>query len=187
MIYIGIDPGKKGGISAIQQNGLTDKPRENRGADGKRFPSDPYVYIYPMPDTEQFILQMFKNIFNYRIGIWDLQTGQKDISSEPERMKAIIEKVHAFPGQGVTSMFTFGQGYGFLRGCLVALAIPFTEVTPQKWMKHFGLKKNKEETTTEYKRKILQKAQNLFPNSTVTLQTADSLMLAEYLRQTDRS
>ena len=84
-------------------------------------------------------------------------------------------------------MFTFGQGYGFLRGCLVALAIPFIEVTPQKWMSYFGLKKKKGETTAQYKQKILQKTQNLFPNSSVTLQTADSLMLAEYLRQTNRS
>ena len=100
---------------------------------------------------------------------------------------AIIEAVHAFPGQGVTSMFTFGQNYGFLRGCLVALGISFIEVTPQKWMAYFGLKKDKEEAGTDYKKRILQKAQNLFPNSNVTLQTADSLMLCEYLKQTNRS
>ena len=106
------------------------------------------------------------------------------LGGEPE-YKAIIEKVHAFPGQGVTSMFTFGQNYGFLRGCLVSLGIPFEEVTPQKWQKEFGLSKKKNESKTDYKKRILQKAQNLFPEADVKLQTADSLMLAEYLRRQD--
>lgn len=48
---------------------------------------------------------------------------------------AVLEKVHAMPGQGVCSMFTFGKGYGELRGLLKALEVPFHEPTPQQWKK----------------------------------------------------
>jgi len=151
-IFIGIDPGKKGGISFLNE-GSTQKS-----------------VIFKMPETELGIPTAIRSVFT---------------SSDLALIhgKAIIEKVHAFPGQGVTSMFTFGQGYGFLRGVLVALAIPFEEVTPQKWQKYFGLSKKKNETQPNYKKRILQVAQNMFPDSSVKLQTADSLMLAEYLRR----
>ena len=48
---------------------------------------------------------------------------------------AIVEKVGAMPGQGVTSMFAFGRAAGLIEGCLAALAVPVTYVTPQAWMK----------------------------------------------------
>ena len=163
-IYIGIDPGKKGAISGIFNN---------------------EQIVSAMMSTESLIKHQLCSIARW----YDFTPTREPkfgwIGQEP--VKAIIEAVHAFPGQGVTSMFTFGQNYGFLRGCLVALEISFIEVTPQKWMAYFGLKKDKEEAGTDYKKRILQKAQNLFPNSNVTLQTADSLMLCEYLKQTNRS
>lgn len=155
MIYIGIDPGKTGGISVLLPEEFVE----------------PRVRIFPMPPTEKGISEIFKDI---------VDPG----NSSPTKIQALIEQVHAFPGQGVTSMFTFGQGYGFLRGCLVSFGIPFIEVTPQKWMGYFGFKKEKSELPKEYKKRILQKAQNMFPNSSVALSTADSLMIAEYLRQT---
>lgn len=46
-----------------------------------------------------------------------------------------IEKVHAMPGQGVTSMFNFGKGFGIWLGIIVALKLPYTLVTPQAWKK----------------------------------------------------
>jgi len=48
---------------------------------------------------------------------------------------ATIEKVHAMPGQGVTSMFNFGMGFGTLKGALAALSIPILFATPQAWQK----------------------------------------------------
>lgn len=146
MIYIGIDPGKTGGITIID---------------------DANVFVYMMPQTEKDISSLFRG--------W---SARESI--------ALIEQVHAFPGQGVTSMFTFGQGYGFLRGCLVAHSIPFTEVTPQKWMSYFGFKKDRSELPKDYKKRIFQKAQNMYPHTSVALATADSLMIAEYLRQTNK-
>lgn len=48
---------------------------------------------------------------------------------------AVIEKVHAMPGQGVSSMFNFGMGFGILQGALAALSIPTLFATPQTWQK----------------------------------------------------
>ena len=58
---------------------------------------------------------------------------------------AMIELVSAMPGQGVSSMFSFGKSAGIVEGVLAAIGIPFTFVTPQKWKKHNQLvKKDKD-------------------------------------------
>lgn len=49
--------------------------------------------------------------------------------------RACLEKVHAMPGQGVTSMFTFGENFGFWKGFLAAHKVPYVLTTPQVWMK----------------------------------------------------
>lgn len=96
---------------------------------------------------------------------------------------AYLEKVHSMPEQGVKSSFTFGQNYGSLRMALVANAIPFEDVTPQKWMGHYGLKRRKDESKTAWKNRLKAKAQQLFPRLKVTLATADALLIAEYGRR----
>ena len=53
--------------------------------------------------------------------------------------KIVIEQVSAMPGQGVTSMFNFGQSFGVLKGICAALKIPVHFVRPAKWKKHFNL------------------------------------------------
>jgi crossover junction endodeoxyribonuclease RuvC len=53
--------------------------------------------------------------------------------------RAVIELVHSFPGQGVTSMFTFGHACGTIMGVLSALEIPVSVITPQEWKKRAGL------------------------------------------------
>jgi crossover junction endodeoxyribonuclease RuvC len=53
--------------------------------------------------------------------------------------RAVIELVHAMPGQGVTSMFTFGHACGTVFGVLAALEIPVSGITPQEWKKRAGL------------------------------------------------
>lgn len=58
---------------------------------------------------------------------------------------AIIERVGAMPGQGVSSMFNFGQAYGAVIGVVAALKVPVHFVTPAKWKKHFGLSADKEQ------------------------------------------
>ena len=51
----------------------------------------------------------------------------------------VVEKVNAMPGQGVTSMFNFGQTFGAIKGICAALGLPIFFVTPSKWKKHFDL------------------------------------------------
>jgi crossover junction endodeoxyribonuclease RuvC len=59
---------------------------------------------------------------------------------------AVIERVSAMSGQGVTSMFNFGRSYGDVRGTIGAMEVPLHFVTPQKWKKHFGLSSDKDES-----------------------------------------
>ena len=62
---------------------------------------------------------------------------------------AYVETVHAMPGQGVTSMFSFGKAAGTIEGVLAGLEIPVTFVTPQAWKKPLGLlKKDKDVSRT---------------------------------------
>jgi len=81
-----------------------------------------HVLAWKMPPTERDLWSMFTNGAELRHGGF-----------------AYIEKVHAMPGQGVTSMFSFGQNYGMLRAFLIAAGIPFEEVTPQAWQKALSL------------------------------------------------
>ena len=64
---------------------------------------------------------------------------------EPETSDryAIIERVGAMPGQGVSSVFRFGEGYGMLQASVAAQKTPVHFVTPAKWKKHFGLNRDK--------------------------------------------
>lgn len=120
----------------------------------------------PMPDTERDIYD------------WIDQWPQCET-------RAVLEAVHAFPGQGVTSMFTFGQSYGSLRMALVASGIPWDTVSPQKWQEVFGLKTPKAAKLTQTQKKNANKAkaQQLFPGVRIIHATADALLLAEYARR----
>ena len=56
-----------------------------------------------------------------------------------EPRMVVLESVHAMPGQGVTSMFNFGMGYGAIKGVLAGIGVPYKDATPQKWKKACGL------------------------------------------------
>ena len=56
-----------------------------------------------------------------------------------KKYKVIIEQVSAMPGQGVTSMFNFGQSFGILKGICSAMHLPVYYVRPAKWKKYFNL------------------------------------------------
>lgn len=58
---------------------------------------------------------------------------------------AIVEQVSARPGQGVSSMFRFGQAYGMAIGVIAACGVPVCLVVPTKWKKHYGLSADKED------------------------------------------
>ena len=139
MIFLGLDPGKSGGVAVH---------------------SGTIVIAECWPETES--------------DIWDLLRTLT--RSEPD-LFAMIEKVHSMPKQGVASSFTFGRGYGFLRGCLVGLGIPFEEVTPQKWQKAMGCMSKGNKNVTK------AKAQQLFPYLDVTHAVADAILISEYCRR----
>ena len=63
----------------------------------------------------------------------------KDNISNNEEISVVIEQVNAMPGQGVTSMFNFGQTFGAIKGICATLQLPIFFVRPSKWKKHFEL------------------------------------------------
>lgn len=98
-------------------------------------------------------------------------------------LNVILEKVHAFPGQGVTSVFNFGMNYGSWQGIFAAYRIPVTLVTPQKWRKEFIIKSEGHDT----KSRSLAAARRLFPkiewlSRKKDHDRADALLMAYYGR-----
>ena len=65
--------------------------------------------------------------------------SKKINENEKKNIRVIIEQVSAMPGQGVTSMFNFGQSFGILKGICSAMQLPMYFVRPAKWKKYFGL------------------------------------------------
>lgn len=95
---------------------------------------------------------------------------------------AALERVHAMPGQGVKSMFTFGQNFGQWEGILAALGIPHLQPGPQEWQK--GLVKASDGQDT--KARALTVARRLFPDVDLSRKKdhgkADALLLAWWAR-----
>lgn len=110
----------------------------------------------------------------------------RQLRDDNETVMAYLERVGSTPQMGVTSAFTFGKSYGFLRGTLIGLCIPFEEVSPVKWQGMFGLrqvgKKLGKDDVTKHNT-IKGKAQQLFPHLRITHATAAALLIAEYGRR----
>lgn len=121
---------------------------------------------FPMPETER--------------DLWDLLN---ELSGLYVDIRAAIEIVGARPGQGVSSMFKFGMGYGALRMAVIASGIPVRHVTPQAWQKALQC------LTGGDKMVAVRRAQELFPSfdwpktKTAKLAIADALLIAEWLRR----
>jgi crossover junction endodeoxyribonuclease RuvC len=117
-LYFGIDPGMGGGLAAI-------------------YGASQAIYTAPMPQSGH-------GVDPERIAAWFMEIY--DNHQQPEHVAACIEKVSAMPGQGVTSMFSFGMSTGIIHGVLGALQIPRYMVTPQAWKKIVlaGTKKDKD-------------------------------------------
>lgn len=91
--------------------------------------------------------------------------------------KAYIERVHSMPKQGVASSFRFGESYGFLRGLLIGLKIPFETVAPGVWQRNLRCLSKGDKNVTK------ARAQELFPSVKVTHAIADALLIAEFGRR----
>lgn len=90
---------------------------------------------------------------------------------------AALEKVHAMPKQGVVSSFGFGRCYGMLEAFLVAAAVPYDLVTPQRWQRDLNCLTGGKKNVTK------ERAQQLFPHIKVTHANADALLIAEWCRR----
>ena len=96
-----------------------------------------------------------------------------------------IERVHSFPGQGVSSTFNFGVNYGVWLALLGSANITYTNPPPQTWIKHY-IELGKY-TKKERKTQLKSIAQSLYPTTRVTLINADAILIAHYCRTTVRS
>ena len=86
-------------------------------------------------------------------------------NQEYEIQGAGLEKVNAMPGQGVTSMFSFGQRYGELIGLAVALQLPITLVTPKEWQSLLKIKTTDKLTKPQRKKEIAKAVSLIFPQA----------------------
>ena len=115
MLIIGIDPGITGSICFFEDGKILDvieMPTMTEGKKNKKQVNGSQIYN-----------ETFKRIN---------ETDKKEI-------KVIIEQVSAMPGQGVTSMFNFGQSYGILKGICSAMQLSMYFIRPAKWKKYFNL------------------------------------------------
>ena len=123
MLIIGMDPGISGAICFFE-NGevkeIIDIPSMADGKKNKRQINGPQVY--------NEISSRIKN------------TPKKEIV-------VVIEQVSAMPGQGVTSMFNFGQSFGVLKGICSAMQLSMRFIRPAKWKKYFGLIKTEKDAS----------------------------------------
>lgn len=123
------------------------------------------VEAYSMPKTER--------------EIYELIDGAK--SADPEGSTAFLEDLVKYTGRNMPSsaMAVYASNFGFIKGVLTALKWRIVLVPPKSWQKSLGLGKAKGLTKTEWKNKLKQKAEELFPTIKVTLATADALLILE--------
>ena len=115
MLIIGIDPGISGSICFLKDGKILDvieMPTMTEGKKNKRQVNGSQIY--------NEILKRINKVENQEI-------------------RVVIEQVSAMPGQGVTSMFNFGQSFGVIKGICAAMQLPIFFVRPAKWKKHFEL------------------------------------------------
>ena len=113
MIIIGIDPGISGAISIVENKKIIEVYDTPTMIDGKK-------------NKKQINSAQVTNIIKERL-------------DKEKEVVVVVEQVNAMPGQGVTSMFNFGQSFGVIKGICAALSLPIYFVRPTKWKKHFNL------------------------------------------------
>jgi len=166
MIIFGIDPGVSGAICALRYGKIIEVYEMPTMIDGKKNKRQ-------VNGAE--VTNILKEVINTNLNI----NGGKD----EEEVKVVVEHVTAMPGQGVTSMFNFGQSFGVIKGICAALKLPIYFVRPTKWKKHFNLiKTNKDASRT----KVIE----IYPNISSKLSRkkdsnkADAILIARYFSDT---
>ena len=159
MLIIGIDPGISGSICFFEDGKILDVFEMPTMTDGKK-------------NKKQVNgAQIYNEISTKIRGI------------EKQNLRVIIEQVSAMPGQGVTSMFNFGQSFGILKGICSAMQLPMYFVRPAKWKKYFGLIKSEKDASRT-------KAIEMFPYFSSQLSKkkdsnkADAILIASFYYET---
>jgi len=162
MLIIGIDPGISGSICFFKDGKILDvieMPTMTEGKKNKRQVNGSQIY----------------NEISKRLD-----------KIESHQIKVIIEQVSAMPGQGVTSMFNFGQSFGILKGICSAMQLPIYFVRPAKWKKYFNLINSEKDASRT-------KAIEIFPYFSSNLSKkkdankADAILIASFYHETYKS
>ena len=107
----------------------------------------------------------------------------KRINKEDDEIRVVIEQVSAMPGQGVTSMFNFGQSFGILKGICSAMQLPMFFIRPAKWKKYFNLINSQKDASRT-------RAIEIFPYFSTQLSKkkdsnkADAILIASFYHET---
>ena len=113
------------------------------------------------------------------------EISQKINQKDKQNIRVVIEQVSAMPGQGVTSMFNFGQSFGILKGICSAMQLPMYFVRPSKWKKYFGLIKSEKDASRT-------RAIEMFPYFSSHLSKkkdsnkADAILIASFYHETHK-
>jgi crossover junction endodeoxyribonuclease RuvC len=159
MLIIGIDPGISGSICFFENGEIKDVIDMPTMTDGKK-------------NKKQV---NGSQIFN--------EISRRIIKIDRKNIKVVIEQVSAMPGQGVTSMFNFGQSFGILKGICSAMQLPMYFVRPAKWKKYFNLINSEKDASRT-------KAIEIFPYFSVNLSKkkdsnkADAILIASFFYET---
>ena len=159
MLIIGIDPGITGAICFFEDGEVKDIIEMPNMADGKK-------------NKRQINGSQIFNEISIRI---------KDIHKK--EVLVVMEQVSAMPGQGVTSMFNFGQSFGVIKGICSAMQLSMHFVRPAKWKKYYGLIKSEKDASRT-------KAIEIFPYISSQLSKkkdsnkADAILIASFFHNT---
>ena len=157
MRIIGIDPGLSGGIAILEDNKVKEMFDMPVMSDGKK-------------NKRQLNSALLAQII-------------KDNIEDIEDTVMVVEQVNAMPGQGVTSMFNFGQTFGAIKGICAALSLPIFFVRPAKWKKHFELiNSSKDASRTKVIEMYPSIAENLSKKKDVN--KSDAILIARYYSET---
>ena len=161
MLIIGIDPGLSGSICFFDDGKIVDvidMPTMTDGKKNKKQVNGSQVYNEISKRIKQF---------------------------EKNQIRVVIEHVSAMPGQGVTSMFNFGQSFGILKGICTAMQLPMYFVRPTKWKKYFNLLNSEKDASRT-------RAIEIFPYFSSQLSRkkdsnkADAILIASFYYETYR-
>ena len=159
MLIIGIDPGISGSICFLDNGKILDVIEMPIMTDGKKNKKQ--------VNGSQVYNEVIKRIKQY----------------EKNQIRVVIEHVSAMPGQGVTSMFNFGQSFGILKGICTAMQLPMYFVRPAKWKKYFNLLNSEKDASRT-------RAIEIFPYFSSQLSRkkdsnkADAILIASFYHET---